>query len=197
VFLCPDDSARHAAAGWILPQLASRRTLEGVETGFRSSAEIDICAGNNPIGCDEYVAVKKVLRRVAAHVRFPLHLAGLGVQLAKHAVARPHVDAVARDRGRMRESPTCFKLPEELCRRWRLVPRISTIGISAPSTMIETSNRTARMSVSLSGYSPLPRPPAVCRHFWNPPSNARASESPSFRSVSAARALVSSAGQLQ
>jgi hypothetical protein len=48
-----------------------------------------------------------------------------------------------------------------------------------------------------SGYLPVSIGWPVCRQFANPPRSARASVNPSFRSVSAARALVSSAGQLQ
>jgi hypothetical protein len=96
------------------PQLAAGRAVEGVEPGLESGGGLDIRTRDDAIGCDEDIAMTKVFRRSPADVRLSLHLARPGVELTKRAIARSHVDAVARDRGRVRESAASFKLPQDL-----------------------------------------------------------------------------------
>jgi len=85
-----------------------------VHACLRSGLRVDVRTDDDPIRCNEDVAVEEILLRPAvAHVCFPMHLAGCDVQAAEETIARSEVHAIARDRGGVRESASGFELPED------------------------------------------------------------------------------------
>jgi len=58
--------------------------------------------------------MEEVLARIAANVRFPSHVAGLGVEPTEQAIAGPDEQRVTRDRGCVSESTSGCELPNRL-----------------------------------------------------------------------------------
>jgi len=88
-----------------------------VHARFRAGLRVDIRTRDDPIRCDEDVPVEEILlRRSVADVRFPLNLAGRGVETTEEAIARSEIQVITRDRGRMRESSSSFKFPDDFRR---------------------------------------------------------------------------------
>ena len=89
--------AQHASARRVLPELTAAVGIEGVHTRFRSGLRVDIRTGNNPIRCDEDVAVEEVLLCGAvAYVRLPLDLTAGSVEAPEDAIAGSEVHLIAR-----------------------------------------------------------------------------------------------------
>jgi hypothetical protein len=90
-----------------------------VHSRFNTRSGIDVGSGDDPIWRNEHVAVEEVLvRRVAAHVRFPSRRPRRSVEATEEPIARADEHGVTRDRRCVRESPSGCKLPEDASRRF-------------------------------------------------------------------------------
>ena len=75
---------------------------------------VHVRARDDSIVEDQYVAVKEVLARIAADMRFPTHVTSFGVEPTEHTVTRADEQRVTRDRGCVGESASGCEFPNRL-----------------------------------------------------------------------------------
>jgi len=94
------------------PKFSTRLPIERMNSCLHAGGLLHVCTRDNSVVEDQDVTMEEVLARIAANVRFPSHVASLGVEPTEQAITRADEQRVTRDRGGVGESTSGCELPD-------------------------------------------------------------------------------------